>query len=92
LQIADRCVRVRIQLHCWLAISPNVSILKLLMVFGLGAFFGYFGLLVFLEFYESQRPGPKAENRRDIQKLINRCAIWGAFVIGLVSLGLYLSS
>jgi hypothetical protein len=44
--------------------------------FGLAAFFGYFGLIVFLEFYESQRPGPRTEDRRDIKKLISRCSLW----------------
>ena len=61
------------------------------MAFGLAAFFGYFGLIIFLEFYESQRPGSRAEDRRDIRKLINRCSLWGALVIGIISLGLYLS-
>jgi hypothetical protein len=61
------------------------------LAFGLGAFFGYFGLIVFLEFYESQRPGSRTEDRRDIRKLISRSSLWGAFVIGLISLGLYLS-
>ena len=79
------------ELHGWLAINPNVTMWKASMMFFLGAFFGYVGLLVFLEFYESQRPGPRAENRRDIQKLINRCALCGAFVTGVISLGLYLS-
>jgi len=80
------------ELHGWLAINPNVSIGRLLVTFLLGAFFGYVGLLAFLEFYEIQRPGSRAENRRDIQKLIHRCALCGAFVTGLISLGLYLSS
>lgn len=62
-----------------------------LLSFGAGAFFGYFGLLVFLELYESQRPRPDSEDRRGIQKMINRCALLGAFVIGLISLALYLS-
>jgi Sec-independent protein secretion pathway component TatC len=66
-------------------------LLYALIAFALGAFFGYFGLIVLLEYYESQRPGPHAEDRRSIHKTINRCALWGGFVIGLISLGLYLS-
>jgi hypothetical protein len=42
------------------------------LAFGLAAFFGYFALIVFLEFYESQRLGSRTEDRRDIQKLIGR--------------------
>ncbi|PYK77024.1 MAG: hypothetical protein DME38_14905 [Verrucomicrobia bacterium] len=59
------------------------------VAFGSAAFFGYFGLIVFLEFYESQRPSSGTGDRRDIRKLISRCSLWGAFVIGLISLGLY---
>jgi hypothetical protein len=61
------------------------------VAFGSAAFFGYFGLIVFLEFYESQRPSSGTGDRRDIRKLISRCSLWGALVIGLISLGLYLS-
>ena len=70
--------------------KANASAVGALASFGLGAFFGYFGLLVFLEFYESQRPIPRSENRRD-RKLMNRCALWGAFIVGLISISLYLS-
>ena len=68
-----------------------MSLLYAFVAFSLGAFFGYFGLLVFLEFYESQLPGSREGDRRDAQKTMNRCARWGAFVIGLVALGFYLS-
>jgi hypothetical protein len=76
----------------WLAFAmkANASVVGAIASFGLGAFFGYFGLLVFLEFYESQRPIPRSENRRD-RKLMNRCALWGAFIVGLISISLYLS-
>jgi hypothetical protein len=69
----------------------QVFAIQALLAFGLGAFFGYFALLVFLEYYESQRPGKRPEDRREVRKTINRCALHGAFVIGLISLAFYLN-
>jgi len=83
------CCVVRSELLA-IGMNANASVVGALASFSLGAFFGYFGLLVFLEFYESQRATPRTENRRD-RRLMNRCALWGAFIVGLISISLYLS-
>lgn len=89
--MAERFDGVRIQLHELVAVNANISIFGLLLAFVLGAFFGYFGLVVFLEFYESQQPDSRREDRRAVRKIINRSALVGAFVIGVISLAFYLN-
>ena len=74
-----------------IALKHDATITGAMTAFALGAFFGYFGLLVFLEFYETQRPKGETEVRRAFWKVMNRCALWGAFVVGLIALASYLN-
>ncbi|MBV9007747.1 MAG: hypothetical protein JO354_01065 [Verrucomicrobia bacterium] len=61
------------------------------LAFALAAAFAYVALVIFLEFYESERPHSEIEDRTEIRRVINRCALGGSFVAGVISLGLFLS-